>query len=127
MCGFSHCPSYLKRYISVFIISTINILYFHPVICIVVCVYMFVGVGYMCGCWCPHAMACMGRSEYNFPESILSPYLILKTESFLLFLLNWLLRAGRLMNVWRVAGVTDPCQVLFSTCRAISLALCCLF
>lgn len=106
MCAFSHCPSYLKRYISVYIINTINILYFQPVICIVivVCVYVFVGVGYMCGCWQPHAMACMRTSEDNFPESILSPYLVLKSESFLLFLLNWLLRASRLMNVWRLVG-----------------------
>lgn len=113
----------------VFISILLIFFYFCPVICIVivVCVYVFVGVGYMCGCWCPHAMACMGRPEDNFPKSLLSPYLVLKAESFLLFLLNWLLRASRLMNAWRVGGIIAPCQVLFSACGAISLALCYLF
>lgn len=100
----------------VFILSKLLIFfYFQPVICIVIvfCVSVFVGIGYMCGCWCPHATACMGRSEDNFPESILSPYLVLKAESFLLFLLNWLLQASRLMNVWRVGGITDPAKCFF--------------
>lgn len=30
-----------------------------------------------------------------------------------LFLLNWLLRASRLMKVWRVDGITDPAKCFF--------------
>lgn len=76
MCGFSHCPSYLKRYISVYIINTINILYFHPVICIVVvCVYVFVGEDICVGAGAHVPWHAWGDQKITFLRSFSLPTL----------------------------------------------------